>query len=80
MQFFTELELSKSQANALLEQLSRDWQERYNTITELLARQLVIYIDETGWQVGSDSYYTWAFSTAMHVLFCYGVGRGTAEA
>lgn len=80
VQFFTGLALSKSQANALLEQLSRDWQEHYDTIAELLARQLVIYIDETGWQVGSDSCYTWAFSTAMHVLFRCGVGRGKAEA
>ncbi len=80
VQFFTGLALSKSQANALLEQLSRDWQEQYDTIAELLSRQLVIYIDETGWQVGSDSCYTWAFSTAMHVLFRCGVGRGKAEA
>ena len=41
---------------------------------------MVIYIDETGWKVGSDSCYTWAFSTAMHVLFRCGVGRGKAEA
>ena len=80
VQFFTGLSLSKSQANSLLEQLSRDWQEQYDTIAELLARQLVIYIDETGWQVGSDSCYSWAFSTAMHVLFRCGVGRGKAEA
>ena len=80
VQFFTGLALSKSQANALLEQLSRDWQEQYDTIAELLSRQLVIYIDETGWQVGRDSCYTWAFSTAMHVLFRCGVSRGKAEA
>ena len=80
VQFFTGLALSKSQANALLNQLSTDWDEQYDTIAELLSRQLVIYIDETGWKVGSDSCYTWAFSTAMHVLFRCGVGRGKAEA
>ncbi|MGD1865795.1 MAG: transposase [Phormidesmis sp.] len=80
MQFFTGLALSKSQANALLNQLSDDWDEQYDTIAELLSRQLVIYIDETGWKVGSHSCYTWAFSTAMHVLFRCGVGRGKAEA
>ncbi|MEL7067890.1 MAG: transposase [Cyanobacteria bacterium J06581_3] len=80
MQFFTGLALSKSQANALLNQLSDDWDEQYDTIAELLSRQLVIYIDETGWRVGSDSCYTWAFSSAMHVLFRCGVGRGKAEA
>ncbi|MEO0377655.1 MAG: transposase [Cyanobacteria bacterium P01_A01_bin.17] len=80
VQFFTGLALSKSQANALLNQLSHDWDEQYDTIAELLARQMVLYIDETGWKVGSDSCYTWAFSTAMHVLFRCGVGRGKAEA
>ncbi len=80
IQFFTGLDLSKSQANALLNQLSDDWDEQYDTIAELLSRQMVVYIDETGWQVGSDSCYTWAFSTALHVLFRCGVGRGKAEA
>ena len=80
VQFFTGLDLSKSQANALLNQLSDDWDDQYDTIAELLSRQMVIYIDETGWKVGSDSCYTWAFSTAMHVLFRCGVGRGKAEA
>ena len=80
VQFFTGLALSKSQANALLNQLSVDWDEQYDTIAELLSRQMVIYIDETGWKIGADSCYTWAFSTAMHVLFRCGVGRGKAEA
>ena len=80
VEFFTGLALSKSQANSLLTQLSRDWQGAYDSIAELLSYQLVIYIDETGWQVGKERCYTWAFSTAMHVLFRTGVGRGKAEA
>lgn len=80
VQFFTGLALSKSQANALLNQLSADWDEQYDTIAELLSRQMVIYIDETGWKIGADNCYTWAFSTAMHVLFRCGVSRSKAEA
>jgi transposase len=80
MAFFTSLNLSKSQANALLNQLSSDWEQEYDTIAELLAQQLVIYIDETGWQVGKQACYTWVFSSAIHVLFRCGVGRGKAEA
>ncbi len=80
LRFFTGLELSRSQADALLNQLSADWSEQYDTIAELLTLQLVLYIDETGWKVGNKSCYTWAFSTAMHVLFRCGVGRGKAEA
>jgi transposase len=80
LRFFTGLDLPKSQADSLLSQLSSDWSDQYNTIAELLALQLVIYIDETGWKVGQHACYTWAFSTAMHVLFRCGVGRGKAEA
>jgi hypothetical protein len=80
MAFFTGLNVSKSQANSLLNQLSGDWEKEYEAIAELLAQQLVVYVDETGWQVGQQACYTWVFSTAMHVLFRCGVGRGKAEA
>ncbi len=80
LQFFTGLKLSKSQANALLNQLSGDWSEQYDTIADLLAVEMVIYIDETGWKVGTQSCYTWAFSSLRYVLFRCGVGRGKAEA
>ena len=80
MRFFTGLELSKSQADSLLSQLAADWDEQYDTIAELIALSMIVYIDETGWKVGKRSCYTWAFSTAMHVFFRCGVGRGKAEA
>jgi transposase len=80
LRFFTGLDLPKSQADSLLSQLSSDWSDQYDTIAALLALQLVLYIDETGWKVGQRACYTWAFSTAMHVLFRCGVGRGKAEA
>lgn len=80
MQFFTGLDLSKSQADSLLSQLAADWNEQYDTIAELIALSIIVYIDETGWKVGKRSCYTWAFSTAMCVLFRCGVGRGKAEA
>jgi len=80
MQFFLGLDLSKSQADSLLSQLAADWNEQYDTITELIALSLIVYIDETGWKVGKKSCYTWVFSTAMHVLFSCGVGRSKTEA
>ena len=80
MEFFTGLVLSKSQANSLLHQLAKDWNEQYNAIAELIALQLIVYIDETGWKVGKKSCYTWVFSTAMHVLFRCGVSRKKEEA
>jgi len=80
MQFFTGLKLPKSQADSLLSQLADDWDEQYDAIAELIALSMIVYIDETGWKVGKRSCYTWAFSTAMHVLFRCGVGRGKIEA
>ena len=80
IEFFTGLKLPKSQANALLNQLATDWDEQYDTIAELIALQMIVYIDETGWKVGKQSCYTWVFSTAMHVLFRCGVSRKKEEA
>ena len=75
MSFFTGLQLSKSQAGSLLKQLATDWDEQYDTIAELIALQMIVYIDETGWKMGSNSCYTWVSSTAMHVLDGCGVSR-----
>lgn len=80
MEFFTGLKLPKSQADSLLSQLATDWNEQYDTIAELIALQMIVYIDETGWKVGEKSCYTWVFSTAMHVLFRCGVSRKKDEA
>ena len=76
--FFTGLELSKSQADSLLFQLSADWQMEYDAIAELVAAAAILYVDETGWKIGKRSCYTWIFSTLTHVLLKCGVGRGKA--
>jgi len=80
MKFFTGLDLSKSQADSLLNQLADDWKQQHDAIAELIALQMVVYIDETGWKVGTKSCYTWIFSTAQHVLFRCGVSRKKTEA
>ncbi len=76
LRFFTGLELSKSQADSLLSQLAADWEAEYDAIAELVAVAAVLYMDETGWKVGTRSCYTWIFSTLSTVLFKCGVGRG----
>jgi transposase len=80
MNFFTGLEVSKGQADSLMTQLANDWNEQYDAIAELIALQLIVYIDETGWKVGKKSCYTWVFSTSMHVLYRCGVTRKKTEA
>lgn len=80
MTFFTGLQLSKGQADSLLSQLADDWNAQYDAIAELIALQMIVYIDETGWKVGDKSCYTWVFSTSLHVLYRCGVTRKKTEA
>jgi len=78
--FFTDLKISKGQADSLMTQLAGDWDEQYDAIADLIALQMIVYIDETGWKVGEKSCYTWVFSTSMHVLYRCGVTRKKTEA
>ena len=76
LQFFTRLELSRSQADALLNQLASDWEEDFEALCRLVAMAAVLYIDETGWKVGKH--------TAIHGssrpsrMSCFFVARGGA--
>ena len=74
--FFTGLELGKSQADSLLNQLAADWEEDFDALCQLVALAAVLYIDETGWKVGKRACYTWIFTTLSHVVFLCGKGRG----
>lgn len=67
MNFFTGLDFSKSQSDSLLNQMADDCEQQHDTIAELIALQMIVYIDETGWKVGTKVCYTWIFSTAEHV-------------
>ena len=71
MNFFQNLKLRKSQANALLNQLARQWEEEFDLLCLLLANSLVVHTDETGWSINS----VWAFlSEKVRVLF-FGVHK-----
>jgi hypothetical protein len=71
MNFFQHLKLRKSQADALLSQLARQWQEEFDLLCLLLANSLVVHTDETGWSIHS----VWAFlSEKVRVLF-FGVHK-----
>jgi len=71
MNFFQHLKLRKSQADALLKQLARQWEEEFDLLCLLLANSLVVHTDETGWSINS----VWAFlSEKVRVLF-FGVHK-----
>jgi len=69
--FFQGLSLTKSQANSLLHQLARSWEEEFDTLCMLLANSAVVYCDETGWSINS----VWAFLTDRLTVMFYGVHK-----
>ena len=69
--FFQGLSLTKSQANALLNQLARAWEKEFDTLCTLLANSAVVYCDETGWSINS----VWAFLTDTLTVMFYGVHK-----
>lgn len=71
MNFFQNLRLRKSQADALLNQLSRHWESEFDGLCTLLANSAVVHTDETSWSLNS----VWAFlSEKVRVLF-FGVHK-----
>jgi transposase len=71
MNFFQNLKLRKSQADALMNQLARQWQGEFDVLCLLLANSLVVHTDETGWSIHS----VWAFlSEKVRILF-FGVRK-----
>jgi len=74
LNFFQNLKLKKTQADALLYQLSRHWQNEFEILCTLLANSLVVHTDETSWSLNS----VWAFlSEKARVLF-FGVHKDAA--
>ena len=72
LSFFCRLRLSKSQADALLRQLARHWETEFDTLCDLLVHASVVYMDETGWKVGTDSCSLWTFASKLHRVFLFG--------
>ncbi len=72
IRFFWELPLQKSQADAMLNQLSRYWEKEFDALCELIALAVVVYMDETGWKVGRDRSSLWAFMSKLHCVFRFG--------
>jgi hypothetical protein len=72
LRFFCRLPLSKSQADALLRQLARHWETEFDTLCDLLVYATVVYMDETGWKVGSQGCSLWTFASKFHRVFLFG--------
>jgi hypothetical protein len=72
LSFFCQLPLVKSQADALLRQLAQHWDGEFDILCALMAHAAVVYMDETGWKVGSTGCSLWAFAAQWQRLFLFG--------
>jgi hypothetical protein len=71
LNFFQNLQLSKGQADSLLHQLARHWQQEFEILCTLLANSLVVHTDETSWSIHS----VWAFLSEKARLLVFGVPK-----
>jgi hypothetical protein len=69
--FFQNLRLSKSQADALLRQLARQWEQEFETLCTLLANSAVVHADETSWSIHS----VWALLSEKARILLFGVHK-----
>jgi hypothetical protein len=74
MNFFQNLKLRKSQVDALLNQLARQWEEEFDHLCTLLAHSLVVHADETSWSLHS----VWAFLSEKARILLFGVHKDAA--
>jgi transposase len=76
--FFCQLPLSRSQADALLRQLAQHWEKEFDLLCTLIAYAAVVYLDETGWQVGKEGCSLWAFASQCQRVFLFGCHKDDA--
>lgn len=71
LNFFQNLKLSKSQVDALLNQLARHWAEEFEVLCTLLSNSLVVHADETSWSIKS----VWAILSEKARIMLFGVNK-----
>jgi transposase len=72
--FFNNLQLRKSQAEAMLKQLARHWEKDFDYLILLLANSAVVHTDETSWSINS----VWAFLSEHARVLLFGVHKDAA--
>ncbi len=78
LRFFCQLPLAKSQADALLRQLAQHWEGEFDLLCNLIAHAAVVYMDETGWKIGSETCSLWAFAAKLQCVFVFGCRKDDA--
>lgn len=72
--FFQQLQLTKSQADKLLTQLSKHWEGEFERLCTLLANSAVVHADETSWSLKS----VWTFLSEQARVQFFGVNKDAA--
>lgn len=71
LNFLQNLPLKKSQADAVLRQLSRHWEKEFDALCLLMANSAIVHADETGWSINS----VWAFLSEKARIVWFGVHK-----
>jgi hypothetical protein len=71
LHFFQNLNIKKSQVNALLYRLARHWEQQFEVLCTLLANSLLVHADETGWSLNS----VWALLSEKARVLLFGVHK-----
>lgn len=71
LSFFQQLDLKKSQADRLLNQLAGAWESEFEHLCTILANSAIVYCDETSWSINS----VWAFLNEQVTVAFYGVHK-----
>jgi hypothetical protein len=74
LNFFQNLKLRKSQADALMRRLARHWEGEFERLCTLLAHSAVVHADETSWSLRS----VWAFLSEQARVVFFGVHKDAA--
>lgn len=74
MGFFLDLNLKKSQLDALLTQLARYWEGEFERLCTLLAHSAIVHADETRWSLNS----AWALLSEQARVILFGVHKDAA--
>lgn len=74
------LEVARSSLCRAVRRLAKAAAPTYESLIGRLREAPVVYPDETGWRVGGQSAWLWAFTTPQETIYAIARGRGYSEA
>lgn len=78
LNFFCELPIARSQADAMLTQLGKHWEDDFDAICDQLVHAAVVHADETSWRVGRLNSSIWSFTSQLQCVMLFGCSKNRA--